>query len=89
MAPAAPVPADLPSRPPAQHRRPVDLPELADRLWRPPLALAVAIFAACGPAHALGHTDLVFHAVLVGLCLSVVAVSLGMIGLRRDGEPGG
>lgn len=66
------------------HRRPRDLPALADRLWRPPLALAVVIFAACGPAHALGHTDVVYFAVLIGLTLSAVAVPLGLLGLKRE-----
>ncbi|PRY32166.1 hypothetical protein [Pseudosporangium ferrugineum] len=82
-APAAPGAADPPSRPAARHRRRGGLPELAERLWRPPLALAVAIFAACGPAHALGHPDLVFNAVLVALVLSSVSVPLGLLALRH------
>ncbi|GGQ73673.1 hypothetical protein [Couchioplanes azureus] len=79
------VDGDPPSRPPARHRYRWslrDLPGLADRLWRPPLGLAVAIFASCGPAHSLGHTDYVFNAVLVGLGLSGLALPLGVIGLR-------
>ena len=85
--PPRPVAAatDPPVRPRARHRRPLSLTELAERSWRPPLALAVAIFAACGPAHALGHIDLVYHAVLVGLGLSGAAVPLGMIALRGSG----
>jgi hypothetical protein len=63
-------------------RRP-GVPEIADRLWRPPLALAVFIFAACGPVHAMGHTDVVFFAVLIGLALSALAVPLGLLGLKR------
>ncbi|UQU62419.1 hypothetical protein COUCH_25715 [Couchioplanes caeruleus] len=75
---------DPPTRPDPQHRRPLTLAELADRAWRPPLALAVAIFAACGPAHALGHTELVYYAVLVGLALSACAVPLGFLASRHD-----
>lgn len=87
--PPEPVPAvaDPPVRPRARHRRALGAAELAERSWRPPLALAVAIFAACGPAHALGHTDLVYYAVLVALALSAVAVPLGMLALRRGGTP--
>ncbi|MEV4706341.1 hypothetical protein [Actinoplanes sp. NPDC049316] len=85
------VVADPPKRPKSRHRRPPGLAEIADRAWRPPLALAVAIFAACGPAHALGHVDLVYYAVLVALALSAVAVPLGLLALRRpavaDEEP--
>jgi hypothetical protein len=78
--------ADPPSRTPPRHRRPRQAPaELAERLWRPPLGLAAGIFAACGPAHALGHTDLVFNAVLVGLTLSAAAVPLGLYGMRSTG----
>ncbi|MFI5935903.1 hypothetical protein [Actinoplanes sp. NPDC051494] len=51
-----------------------------------PLGTAAVTFAICGPAHALGHTDFVFYAVLVGLVLSAVAVPLGMIGLRHPEE---
>lgn len=72
--------------PPARHRRPRDPVALADRLWRPPLGLAAGIFAACGPAHALGHTDLVFDAVLVGLTVSAAAVPLGLYGMRGGGS---
>ncbi len=69
---------------PWRHRRPRPaVPEIADRLWRPPLALAVFIFAACGPVHALGHTDVVYFAVLIGLALSALAVPLGLVGLKR------
>ncbi len=57
---------------------------LADRLWRVPLSIAVAVFAICGPAHALGHTDFVFYAVLVGLVLSAFAVPMGLLGLRHS-----
>ncbi|GAB1640548.1 hypothetical protein [Krasilnikovia sp. MM14-A1259] len=77
---------DPPSRPPARHRRRWslrDLPALADRLWRPPLGLAVALFASCGPAHALGNPEYVYYAVLVGLALSGLAVPLGLVGLRH------
>ncbi|OJF10622.1 hypothetical protein BG844_31035 [Couchioplanes caeruleus subsp. caeruleus] len=77
--------SDPPSRPPARHRQRWslrDLPGLADRLWRPPLGVAVAIFASCGPTHSLGYTDYVFNAVLVGLGLSGLALPLGVIGLR-------
>jgi len=87
VVPAA-VPPDPPARPRARHRRPRNLGELAERCWRPPLALAVAIFVACGPAHALGHTDLVYHAVLVALTLSAVAVPLGCLALRLSGGGG-
>ncbi|BFU44730.1 hypothetical protein [Krasilnikovia sp. MM14-A1004] len=79
-------PGDPPSRPPARHRRRLqlrDLPAVADRLWRLPLGLAVALFASCGPAHALGHTDFVYYAVLIGLVLSGLAVPLGLAGLRQ------
>ncbi|MFI1991639.1 hypothetical protein [Actinoplanes sp. NPDC020271] len=70
-----------------RHRRPRSTPSrIADRLWRPLLGLAAVIFAACGPAHALGNTDLVFNAVLVGLALSAFAVPLGMIGLRAGDD---
>ena len=81
-APVAAAPAP-PGRQAARHRRRLDLPALAERLWRRPLALAVAIFAACGPAHALGYTDLVFAAVLVALVLGGSAVPLGLLGLRH------
>ncbi|MCA2213952.1 hypothetical protein [Jidongwangia harbinensis] len=85
--PDVPAP-DLPftphgPRPPARHRRPRDLPALAERLWRRPLVVAAVIFAACGPAHALGHIDLVYHAVLIGLALSSLALPLGLLALRR------
>lgn len=88
-APAGPVPdpAPPPARGPARHRRPRDLAELADRLWRPPLAVAVALFAACGPMHALGHVDAVYYTVLVGLALSALAVPLGLVGLRNQEGP--
>jgi hypothetical protein len=79
---AEPVAAP-PVRQAPRHRRRLDLPALAERLWRPPLALAVAVFAACGPAHALGHTDLVFAAVLVALVLAGAAVPLGLVALRH------
>ena len=72
-----------PVRQPPRHRRRRDIPALAERLWRPPLALAVAVLAACGPAHALGHTDLVFVAVLVALVLAGAAVPLGLVALRH------
>lgn len=68
---------------PARHYRVLDLPALADRLWRVLLVLAAVIFAACGPAHALGKADLVYFASLIGLALSAVAVPLGLLGLRR------
>ena len=88
--PEPPTPVtDPPVRPRARHRRALDLAELAERLWRAPLALAVALFAACGPAHSLGHTDLVYHAVLVGLALSATAVPLGLLGLRHRPDPAG
>jgi hypothetical protein len=84
----APVAAEPVSAPPARqvarHRRRPDLPALAERLWRRPLVLAVAIFVACGPAHALGHTDLVFMAVLVALVLAGCAVPLGLVALRHE-----
>ncbi|WP_199512060.1 hypothetical protein [Nucisporomicrobium flavum] len=87
LPPPAPAAAgDPPTRPKSRHRRPLTLAELADRGWRPPLALAVAIFAACGPAHALGHTDLVYYAVLVGLALSACAVPLGFLASRHDAK---
>lgn len=60
-----------------------DLARLADRLWRPPLAVAVALFAACGPLHALGYADAVYWTVLAGLALAAVAVPLGLLGLRH------
>lgn len=82
--PAGPAAGDPPGRGPARHRRRRDPAALADRLWRPPLGLAAAIFAGCGPVHALGHPDLVFHAVLVGLALSAAAVPLGLFGMRSD-----
>jgi hypothetical protein len=88
-APDAP-PVTRGPRPAARHRRPRDLPGLADRLWRRPLVAAAAIFAACGPAHALGHIDLVYHAVLIGLTLSGLALPLGLLALRHqppDAEP--
>ncbi|MEU7907596.1 hypothetical protein [Actinoplanes sp. NPDC049118] len=72
---------------PARHYRVLDLPALAERLWRVPLALAAAIFAACGPAHALGHLDVVYWASLIGLALSACAVPLGLLGLRRQPPP--
>lgn len=81
------MPLDPPTRPRARHRRPRDLGERADRWWRRLLATAVAIFAACGPVHALGHTDLVFYAVLVGLALSTLAVPLGLVALRWQPAP--
>jgi hypothetical protein len=87
-APIAPEAAPPPRRV-ARHRRRLDVPALAERLWRGPSALAVAIFAACGPAHALGHTDLVFRAVLVALVLAGSSVPLGLLALRhRPGEAG-
>lgn len=68
-----------------RHRRPrLRVAAVAERLWRPPLVLAAIVFAACGPAHALGHTDLVFWAVLVGLGLSAFAVPVGMLALRHE-----
>ncbi|RZU54393.1 hypothetical protein EV385_6344 [Krasilnikovia cinnamomea] len=79
----APVPS---KRPPARHRRRIslrDLPALADRCWRPPLALAVVLFVGCGPAHAFGYTDVVYFAVLIGLALSGCAVPLGLLALRH------
>jgi hypothetical protein len=60
----------------------------AERCWRAPLGLAVVIFAACGPAHAFGHTDFVYFAVLVGLALAGIAVPLALIGLRDDSGAG-
>jgi hypothetical protein len=81
----APEPAE-PQRP-RRHRRPrgrLDVPALADRGWRPLLWLAVVLFAVCGPVHAFGYTDAVYHLVLVGLALSAVAVPLGMLGLRHE-----
>jgi hypothetical protein len=84
-APADPAPEPPPARGPARHRRPRDLAELADRAWRPPLAVAVALFAACGPVHALGYVDAVYYAVLIGLALSGLAVPLGLLGLRHSG----
>ncbi len=69
---------------PWRHRRRRSVPEVADRLWRPPLGLAVLIFAACGPMHALGHTDAVYFAVLIGLALSATAVPLGLVGLKKE-----
>ncbi|AEV85689.1 hypothetical protein ACWT_4667 [Actinoplanes sp. SE50] len=68
---------------PGRHRRPWHLPELADRLCRRALTVAAGLFAACGPAHALGLTDLVFWTVLVGLGLAAAAVPLGLFGLRH------
>ena len=67
----------------ARHRRASDLPERADRLWRWPLATAVAIFAVSGPLQALGFTDLVYYASLGGLTLGGLAVPMGLIGLAR------
>lgn len=70
-----------------RHSRPrrwSDLPALAERSWRQPLALAVGMFAVCGPAHALGHTGLVYYLVLGALALSAVALPLGLLGLRHD-----
>jgi hypothetical protein len=67
-----------------RHRRPRDLPALADKLWRVPMGTAAVTFAICGPAHALGHTDFVFYAVLVGLMLSAFALPLGLLGLRHQ-----
>ena len=67
-----------------------DLPALAERSWRLPLALAVTLFAISGPAHALGHTDLVYYLVLGGLASGGFAVPLGWLGLRHapaSGEP--
>ena len=54
----------------------------ADRLWRPPLVLASALFALSGPAQALGKTDTVFYAALAGLTLGGIAVPLGLLALR-------
>ncbi|MFI1991578.1 hypothetical protein [Actinoplanes sp. NPDC020271] len=68
---------------PGRHRRPWHLPELADRLSRRALAVAAGLFAACGPVHALGLTDLVFWTVLAGLGLAAGAVPLGLLGLRH------
>lgn len=82
---ARPVATDPPVRPRARHRRPGDLPALADRWSGRLLVLSVAVFAACGPAHAFGHTDLVYHAVLVGLTAGALAVPLGLLALR--GQP--
>ena len=56
--------------------------QLAERFWRFPLAIAVGIFGLCGPAQALGRTDTVYYAVLVGLGLSGIAVFLGMVSIR-------
>ena len=76
-----------------RHRRRLALTALADRIWRLPLGLAAATFAICGPAHALGHTDFVYYAVLIGLALSGFALPFGLIGLRHQpvvvggGEP--
>ncbi|MET8149499.1 hypothetical protein ACIBSW_38520 [Actinoplanes sp. NPDC049668] len=75
------MPSEAPPGP-ARHYRVLDLPRLADRLWRVPLVLAAVVFAACGPAHALGNTDLVYYGALVGLALSAFAVPLGLLGLR-------
>jgi hypothetical protein len=74
---------------PQRHRCPrgrLDVPALADRCWRPPLGLAVVLFAVCGPVHAFGYTDAVYYLVLVGLALSAVAVPLGLLGLRHEPE---
>ncbi len=70
--------------PPARHRRPLRPAELADRWWRRALGLAAGLFAACGPAHALGLIDLVFWTVLLGLGLAAAAVPLGLLGLRHQ-----
>jgi hypothetical protein len=84
-APITTAPAEPPARQPARHRRPRrSLPELADSLWRRALLSAVACFAACGPAHALGHLDLVCHTSLIGLTLAGLAVPLGLLGLRHE-----
>ncbi|KUL27686.1 hypothetical protein [Actinoplanes awajinensis] len=73
------------ARPRARHRRPHrSLTELAGSLWRRALGLAVVLFAACGPAHAFGQTDLVFHTTLLGLALAGLAVPLGLAGLRHE-----
>ena len=42
-----------------------------------------ALFAACGPLHALGYADAVYWTVLAGLALAAVAVPLGLLGLRH------
>lgn len=68
----------------ARHRRPSLLPAQADRLWRWPLVVAVVIFAASGPLHAFGYTDLVYYASLGGLTLGGLALPLGLLGLRRS-----
>lgn len=74
-------------------RRRPDVTAWAERSWRPLLALAVVAFAVSGPAHALGHVDLVYHLVLGALATSAVAVPLGLWGLRHrptaagDGDP--
>jgi hypothetical protein len=60
---------------------------LAERAWRPLLGLAVTAFVVCGPAHALGQVNLVYSLVLVGLASSVVAIPLGLLGLRDHAAP--
>ncbi|SDT46715.1 hypothetical protein [Actinoplanes derwentensis] len=76
-----PVAGDQPSRPVSRHRRRFPIAAM-DRLWRPVIGLAVVLFAACGPAHSFGYTDLVFYTVLAGLALTALAVPLGLLGLR-------
>jgi hypothetical protein len=67
----------------SRHRRPSVVRAQAERLWRWPLAVAVAIFAVSGPLHALGWTDLVYYASLGGLTLGGLAIPLGLLGLRK------
>jgi hypothetical protein len=58
------------------------LGELAERWWRPPLALSATLFALSGPAHALGRIDAVFYASLAGVTLGAAAIPLGLMSLR-------
>jgi len=51
----------------------------ADRWWRAPLVLAATVFAASGPAHALGRADAVFYASLGGVGLGGLGVVLGCL----------
>jgi hypothetical protein len=78
--PPAPAPKKRRFRPRRPSRK--GLLQLAERFWRFPLAIAVGIFALCGPAQALGRTDTVYYAVLVGLTLSATAVFLGRVSIR-------
>ena len=68
-------------------RRRPDLPALAERSWRLPLALAAGIFAVSGPAHALGHTDVVYYLVLGALALGAVALTAGCWDYATTGWP--